>query len=64
MIVQIKSVVDGELPDNLTIGKKYESTRVDSERMKLSCDDGMIICTNIKKSGYLGNGGEWEVISE
>lgn len=66
MIVKIKTT-NGDIPSNLTIGKEYDAIRVDSERMKLTCDDGQVITTNIKKSGYLSDseiGGEWEVIAE
>ena len=64
MKVRIKSF-NGELPSYLTVGKVYDAVRVDSERMKVTCDNGQVIMTNIKKSGYLGvgkDGGEWEVV--
>ena len=66
MRVKIKTT-NGEIPKNLTIGKVYNATRIDSERMRLTCDDGQVITTNIKKSGYLSDseiGGEWEIINE
>jgi len=66
MIVKIKTT-NGDIPSNLTIGKEYDAIRFDSERMKLTCDDGQVITTNIKKSGYLSDseiGGEWEIIAE
>ena len=53
------------IPNNLTIGKIYNATRIDDHRMRLTCDDGQVICTNINKSGYLSDsdiGGEWELI--
>ena len=66
MRVKIKTT-NGEIPKNLTIGKVYNATRIDSERMRLTCDGGQVITTNIKKSGYLSDseiGGEWEIINE
>ena len=66
MQVKIKTT-SGVIPDNLTIGKIYSAERVDSERMRLTCDDGQLITSNIKKSGYLSDsavGGEWEIVSE
>ena len=66
MQVKIKTT-SGEIPRNLTIGKIYNANRIDSERMRLTCDDGQVITTNIKKSGYLSDseiGGEWEIINE
>lgn len=65
MQVKIKSVNGGsDLPCNLQRGITYQALRIDSERMKVTCDDGQVITTNIKKSGYLGNFGEWEVLKE
>ncbi|MBO5631471.1 MAG: hypothetical protein J5965_20580 [Aeriscardovia sp.] len=64
MQVRIKTT-NGLIPSNLTIGKIYNATRIDDHRMRLTCDDGQVICTNIEKSGYLGDGdagGEWELI--
>lgn len=66
MKVKIKTT-DGEIPENLTIGRTYNADRVDSHRIRLTCDDGQVITTNIKKSGYLSDseiGGEWEIINE
>ena len=66
MKVKIKTT-NGNIPSNLTIGKTYEAVRIDGERMRLNCDDGQTITTNIKKSGYLSDseiGGEWEVVAE
>lgn len=64
MKVKIKST-NGEIPKNLTIGKLYDAEYVDELRIKITCDDGQVITSNIKKSGYLGigkNGGEWEIL--
>lgn len=64
MKVKIKST-NGEIPENLTIGKIYDASRVDDHRIKIVCDDGKLITSNIKKSGYLGDsekGGEWEIL--
>ena len=66
MKIRIKTY-NGELPNNLTVNKVYDAVRVDSERMRVICDDGQVITTNINKSGYLGmdeNGGSWEIINE
>lgn len=62
--VRIKST-HGEIPANLTIGKIYDAEKIDEHRIRLACDDGQVITSNIKKSGYLSdssNGGEWEVL--
>lgn len=64
MKVRIKTVIDGVLPSNLRRDVVYDAVRCDDYRMKVTCDDGQVIMTSIKKSGYLGNGGEWEVLSE
>jgi len=65
MEVRIKTINgDSELPPNLRQGVIYQATRIDTQRMKVTCDDGQIITTNIKKSGYLGDYGEWEIVSE
>lgn len=65
MQVKIKSI-NGEsgLPSNLQLGVVYQAVRIDSKRMKVTCDDGQVITTNIKKSGYLGDFGEWEILDE
>lgn len=65
MEVRIKSVT-GEigLPSNLQLDNVYQATRIDKHRMKVTCDDGQVITTNISKSGYLGDWGEWEIVSE
>jgi len=65
MEVRIKSV-NGEmgLPSNLQLNVVYQATRIDEHRMKVICDDGQVITTNISKSGYLGAWGEWEIVSE
>ena len=65
MKVKIKSVNGrSDLPSNLQRGVTYQAVRIDSERMKVTCDDGQVITTNIKKSGYLGDFGEWEILDE
>lgn len=65
MQVRIKSINgDSRLPDNLQRDVIYQAVRIDEERMKVTCDDGQVITTNIKKSGYLGDFGEWEIIGE
>ncbi|MFW1892121.1 hypothetical protein [Acinetobacter geminorum] len=65
MEVRIKTVT-GEmgLPSNLQLNVVYQATRIDEHRMKVTCDDGQVITTNISKSGYLGDWGEWEIVSE
>ena len=65
MEVRIKSVTgDMGLPSNLQLNNVYQATRIDKHRMKVTCDDGQVITTNISKSGYLGDWGEWEIVSE
>nr|WP_312824018.1 hypothetical protein [Acinetobacter oleivorans] len=65
MEVRIKTVTgDIGLPSNLQLDNVYLATRIDEHRMKVTCDDGQVITTNIAKSGYLGTWGEWEIVSE
>ena len=65
MQVKIKTINGNTgLPANLQRDVVYQAVRVDSRRMKGTCDDGQVITTNIKKSGYLGDFGEWEIVSE
>ncbi|MBJ6351072.1 MULTISPECIES: hypothetical protein [unclassified Acinetobacter] len=65
MEVRIKSVNGSSpLPENLQMNVVYKAVRVDAKRMKVTCDDGQVITTNISKSGYLGDWGEWEIVSE
>ncbi|MCZ1176753.1 hypothetical protein OYC65_00900 [Acinetobacter pittii] len=65
MEVRIKSV-NGltPLPSNLRMNVVYTAVRIDTKRMKVTCDDGQVITTSISKSGYLGDWGEWEIVSE
>ncbi|MFV5365466.1 hypothetical protein [Acinetobacter oleivorans] len=65
MEVRIKSVNGSSpLPENLQMNVVYKAVRVDANRMKVTCDDGQVITTSISKSGYLGDWGEWEIVSE
>ncbi|HCV3095094.1 TPA: hypothetical protein OV563_002948 [Acinetobacter baumannii] len=65
MEVRIKSV-NGSSPltANLQMDVVYKAVRIDANRMKVTCDDGQVITTSISKSGYLGDWGEWEILSE
>lgn len=65
MEVRIKSVNGSiPLPANLKMHVVYKAVRIDADRMKVTCDDGQVITTSISKSGYLGDWGEWEIVSE
>lgn len=63
MIVRVKSF-NGTLPDNITLNKDYAASRVDADRMRVTLDDGQIVTSCISKSGYLGDFGEWQIVSE
>ena len=65
MEVRIKSLNGSSpLPANLQMDVVYKAVRIDANRMKVTCDDGQVITTSISKSGYLGDWGEWEILSE
>lgn len=65
MEVRIKSVNGSSpLPENIQMNAVYKAVRVGPDRMKVTCDDGLVITTSISKSGYLGDWGEWEILNE
>lgn len=63
MVVKI-GAFSGELPANLGLNKEYQATRIGPNHMDVTCDDGQVIRTHITKSGWLGDCGEWEIVSE
>lgn len=60
MKVKIKSF-NGELPDYLTAGKKYEFKKLKEYCGLVTVDNGLEYFTYLNGSCHL-NGGDWEVL--
>lgn len=63
MKIRIKTY-NGELPSYLTVGKVYETHRIQDGRCDINLGGGHIIRVSYLTSCVHLNGGSWEVVSE